>query len=336
VSLLLWRGEAADAVAVATREWDRVMETADALQIALAASTSLEAAAALAEAGRQQRDLSAVAAAGQLAGRALADAERAVAESGLAETLGARREAELHLETARAHLARSRGRSSPARWARLAEAWSAVPVPYRQAKARWWQALASLQGTGDRRAAREALLEAWRIAGDLPAHPLRRALADLARRARITLPGASPEDLVPIATVPLVPVVGPADRATDDDGSGPDRRLVAVGPGPREGVDPPRPSIEDRVGGTSDTAGTAFGLSPREMEVLLLVSEGQTNREIGERLFISDRTVGVHVRSILGKLGVSSRTQAAGTAIRLGLTEHVPAPTAEPGTPPPA
>jgi DNA-binding NarL/FixJ family response regulator len=72
------------------------------------------------------------------------------------------------------------------------------------------------------------------------------------------------------------------------------------------------------------------------MEVLLLVSEGQTNREIGERLFISDRTVGVHVRSILGKLGVSSRTQAAGTAIRLGLTEHLPAPTAEPGPQPPA
>ena len=65
-----------------------------------------------------------------------------------------------------------------------------------------------------------------------------------------------------------------------------------------------------------------FGLSRREREVLALIAEGRTNREIGERLFISQKTVGVHVGNILAKLGVSGRVEAAAVAIRLGLTER--------------
>src|SRR5262249_54609476 len=68
---------------------------------------------------------------------------------------------------------------------------------------------------------------------------------------------------------------------------------------------------------SSEPGETAFGLSPREMEVLDVLAEGRTNREIADRLFISERTVAVHVRHILAKLEVSSRTEAAGTAIRL-------------------
>ena len=63
-----------------------------------------------------------------------------------------------------------------------------------------------------------------------------------------------------------------------------------------------------------------FGLSGREREVLALVAQGRTNREIGERLFISQKTVGVHVGNILAKLEVSGRVEAAAVAIRLGLT----------------
>ena len=63
-----------------------------------------------------------------------------------------------------------------------------------------------------------------------------------------------------------------------------------------------------------------FGLSRREREVLALIAEGRTNREIGERLFISQKTVGVHVGNILAKLRVSGRVEAAAVAIRLGLT----------------
>jgi DNA-binding CsgD family transcriptional regulator len=66
--------------------------------------------------------------------------------------------------------------------------------------------------------------------------------------------------------------------------------------------------------------GDAFGLSGREREVLALVAQGRTNREIGEHLFISQKTVGVHVGNILAKLDVSGRVEAAAVAIRLGLT----------------
>jgi DNA-binding NarL/FixJ family response regulator len=61
------------------------------------------------------------------------------------------------------------------------------------------------------------------------------------------------------------------------------------------------------------------GLSKRECEVLALVSEGRSNREIGEQLFISDRTVGRHLTNIYNKLGVTSRTQAARYAIERGM-----------------
>ena len=62
-----------------------------------------------------------------------------------------------------------------------------------------------------------------------------------------------------------------------------------------------------------------FGLSKREREVLPLVAKGYTNRRIGQTLFISESTAGVHVSHILGKLGVGSRTEAAAVAVRLGL-----------------
>jgi len=53
-----------------------------------------------------------------------------------------------------------------------------------------------------------------------------------------------------------------------------------------------------------------------------LLAEGRTNREIGDRLFISQKTVGVHVGNILAKLAVSGRVEAATVAIRLGLVAN--------------
>jgi LuxR family maltose regulon positive regulatory protein len=60
-------------------------------------------------------------------------------------------------------------------------------------------------------------------------------------------------------------------------------------------------------------------LSPRELEVLHLVAEGLSNREIGERLFIALDTVKGHNRSIFGKLQVHRRTEAVARARELGL-----------------
>jgi DNA-binding NarL/FixJ family response regulator len=58
----------------------------------------------------------------------------------------------------------------------------------------------------------------------------------------------------------------------------------------------------------------AHGLTPRELEVLRLVSAGETNKAIAARLVISERTVDRHVSNILGKVGVPSRAAATAYA----------------------
>ena len=67
------------------------------------------------------------------------------------------------------------------------------------------------------------------------------------------------------------------------------------------------------------SAGDPFGLTPREREVLALVAAGRTNRQIGEELFMSEKTASVHVSRILAKLDVSTRGEAGAVAHRLGL-----------------
>jgi ATP/maltotriose-dependent transcriptional regulator MalT len=74
------------------------------------------------------------------------------------------------------------------------------------------------------------------------------------------------------------------------------------------------------VGISADGEDTPFGLTPRELQVLSLVAEGATNRQIGASLFMAEKTASVHVSRILVKLGVQSRTQAAAVAHRLHLT----------------
>ncbi len=60
-------------------------------------------------------------------------------------------------------------------------------------------------------------------------------------------------------------------------------------------------------------------LTPREMDVLRLLAQGQSNKEIARALDLVEETVKSHVRHILAKLGVQSRTQAVLAAIRLGI-----------------
>jgi DNA-binding NarL/FixJ family response regulator len=63
----------------------------------------------------------------------------------------------------------------------------------------------------------------------------------------------------------------------------------------------------------------AEALTPRELEVLQLLSQGLSNRLLAQRLGISEHTVKFHVNAILGKLGVQSRSEAIVQALRLGL-----------------
>jgi DNA-binding NarL/FixJ family response regulator len=60
-------------------------------------------------------------------------------------------------------------------------------------------------------------------------------------------------------------------------------------------------------------------LTVREIEVLRQIAEGNRNRDIGEKLFITEETVKVHIKHIMEKLGASDRTQAIAIAIRRGI-----------------
>lgn len=62
-----------------------------------------------------------------------------------------------------------------------------------------------------------------------------------------------------------------------------------------------------------------LGLTDREREVLELLAAGRSNPQIAAALFISAKTASVHVSNILGKLGVTSRVEAAAVAHRLGV-----------------
>lgn len=76
----------------------------------------------------------------------------------------------------------------------------------------------------------------------------------------------------------------------------------------------------ERLGAHRPARELSDGLTRRECEVLSLVADGRSNRQIGEALYISDRTVARHLTNIFHKIGVTSRTQAARYAIDHGMT----------------
>ena len=150
------------------------------------------------------------------------------------------------------------GAADPQRWAAAAEVFGYGAV-YEQAVCRWQYAAAVLESGGDQATAAEELRAAYEVAERLGAVPLAQAITDLARRARLSLPG------------------------------------VAAQPGP-----------EDILTG-------------RERDVLEQVALGRTNRQIGEELYISEKTVSVHVSRVMAKLGAASRTEAVAVAYDRGL-----------------
>jgi DNA-binding CsgD family transcriptional regulator len=84
-------------------------------------------------------------------------------------------------------------------------------------------------------------------------------------------------------------------------------------------ADAPAAAANGDGAGAGALAEDPFGLTPRERQVLALVAEGATNRQIGAALYMAEKTASVHVSRILAKLGVQGRTQAAAVAHRLHL-----------------
>jgi DNA-binding CsgD family transcriptional regulator len=162
--------------------------------------------------------------------------------------------------------ARQHGTDDRATWRAVAGAWQAAGQPYREAYARLREAGAAVQA-GRRGQAVRALAACEALAGPLPAAPLLGLAQDLARRARLGAPAASP---------------------------------------------------------VRSAAAAQFDLTDREVDVLALLTKGDTNREIARALFISDRTVAVHVSHILNKIGARNRTEAATVGARLSLRPSSP------------
>lgn len=81
-------------------------------------------------------------------------------------------------------------------------------------------------------------------------------------------------------------------------------------------------AVQGEVRNTEGPSGRIADLTPREQEILCHLAEGQSNKTIGRRLGISDGTVKLHVKSILRKLDVHSRVEAAVIAVELDLCER--------------
>ncbi len=86
-------------------------------------------------------------------------------------------------------------------------------------------------------------------------------------------------------------------------------------------AEPLRQAVAATIAGArlSASAGAESVFTKREQEIIALVAEGLTNREIGQRLFISEKTASVHLSNLMAKLNVSSRTEAVTVAQRRGL-----------------
>jgi DNA-binding CsgD family transcriptional regulator len=183
-----------------------------------------------------------------------------------------------------AEAARAQGHPDPELWATTAGHWAALGYPQLMAQARFREAEALLFLRGPRGRAARALAAAVEAADRLGAKPLAERVRTLARQARLTL----------ATTTPGQGGQGDQTGRTGGDRENGDDREIAVLAG--------------------------LGLTAREAEVLALVAEGYTNREVGERLFISHKTASVHVNNLLRKLDVPSRTAAAVLAHRLGAS----------------
>ncbi|MFP5069823.1 helix-turn-helix transcriptional regulator [Pseudonocardia nantongensis] len=233
----------------------------------------------------------------------VASAESAT-ERGLPRGSGLGAEGRAWLARVHAEAGRARGMPDPDAWTPVVETFAGYGDDYRAAEARYRRAAAYLEraarggaaGTraaaGDRRAAAEDLAAAAATAARLGARPLATAVAELSARA------GEPTGVPPTGT-------GATGAAAATGGSAAAGGAAAAG-------------------GSGDAAGAAAELrptplTPREQAVLQQVAYGLTNRAIGERLYISEKTVSVHLSRAMTKLGASGRAEAVSVAHARGL-----------------
>ena len=311
VSLVrLWRGDVADAARSVERGWAAVRETEEWVLAARMAAMVARVDAAIGAEAREQRRLAPAGHRPEPHGRRRQDGSppsSAPAERRRRPVRDAI--AEAYLATARAFQRRLEGDDDPAIWDRVAASWGDLSAPYDVAMARWRQAEAILTSGGSRPGRADAqppMLEASRLAMTL-AGPTAAARTARAGRPSADHPAGRGRHRYSRNGLPIRRRPGPgrAGRRWIDGAAA--ERSASCGPSRASPLASAR---------RPDT----FGLSAREQEVLVLVAQGRTNREIGERLFISQKTVGVHVGNILVQAGRVGRVEAAAVAIRLGLT----------------
>ena len=97
------------------------------------------------------------------------------------------------------------------------------------------------------------------------------------------------------------------------------REIAALAARARVVLDPADAKPDPDVDLREPQPAALSGLTPREVDVLVLVAQGRSNREIADRLYISEKTASVHVSHILAKLGVRTRVQATALAHQLGV-----------------
>ena len=319
-SYALWQEDLVDAHKAAERGWLRVSDTEDWLLMARMASTYLEVEAEISVDAHRRRDFAALAAARERSMPVILRAEAVVRACGVSPKSGSRQQADLAIRTARAFRCRLEGRDDPAVWKALAGDWQDLGDPYESGRARWREAEALLDqahGRSTRTVAREPLVAAAEAAYKLGAWPLLRSVAELARRAMIALPKPIEATLEGRLESPAL-----APRSAGARTAARTSTLQPSLPGPATSTRSDQAVVADFVAPSSQPPAHDFGLSKRELEVLALIAEGRSNPEIGRQLFITRKTVAVHVSNILTKLGVAGRVEAAAAAIRLGLTER--------------
>ena len=142
---------------------------------------------------------------------------------------------------------------------------------------------------------------------------------------RRTLEGESPLNQE-LAMKLLVRLSKESDRGSAESPEAGAGNVSIETPGERPGAGRPLASRSGAIGSEADgsgrsgaAAGEMESLTPREIEVLRLLSQGQTNPQIAQNLEVSRGTVKIHVQHIISKLGVSDRTQAAVRAIEAGI-----------------